>query len=274
MSPVLRKRLTAAGLVAVPCAAESLHQAAHSEPEGVYTVSNTQQGHRVMLLDAHLDRLQESAAREGFALQLPRARLRQALRSMVDEAGFGEVRFRLSAPRATPQELLITLEPWQPPPERLRREGVCCVIVQELKRHNPAAKGSAWMHERHRFTLPGGCYEALLTGPDGTILEGFSSNFYAVHAGALRTAAAGVLAGIARSIVLQLVPDILPLQLTPVNINELPVLEEAFLTSSSRGLIPIVQIDEVVVGEGRPGPCTLAISQAFRRKVDQQLEEL
>lgn len=274
MSPVLRKRLTVAGLVAVPCNADSLHQAAPGEPDGVYTVSNTQQGHRVLLLDAHLDRMEESAAREGFALQLPRARLRQALRSMLDEAGFGEVRFRLSAPRATPQELLITLEPWQPPPERLRRKGVRCVIAQKLKRRNPAAKGSAWLHERQRFVLPDGCYEALLAGSDGEILEGLSSNFYAVHEGTLRTAASGVLAGISRSIVLQLAPDVLPLQLTPVSIDDLPALSEAFLTSSSRGLIPIVQIDDRVIGEGRPGSCTLAISQAYRRYVDAQLEEL
>ena len=274
MSPVLRKRLTRDALITLPCDADTLQQAAQSEPDGVYTVSNTQQGHRVLLLDAHLDRLEESAAREGFALQLPRARLRQALRSMIAEAGFGEVRFRLSVPRALPQELLITLEPWQPPPERLRRKGVRCVIAPELARHNPAAKGSAWLQQRRRFSLPPGCYEGLLTDPAGHILEGFSSNFYAVQEGELRTAAAGVLAGITRSIVLQLAPDILPLRLSPIQLDDLPQLEEAFLSSSSRGLLPIVQIDGQVIGDGRPGQFTRAISQAFQRYVDAQLQEL
>ena len=274
MSPVLRKRLTPDGLIALPCDADTLQQAAQSEPDGVYTVSNTQQGHRVLLLDAHLDRLEESAAREGFALQLPRAHLRQALRSMIAEAGFGEVRFRLSVPRATPQELIITLEPWPPPPERLRRKGVRCVIAPELARHNPAAKGSAWLQQRRRFSLPPGCYEGLLTDPAGHILEGFSSNFYAVQEGELRTAAAGVLAGITRSIVLQLAPDILPLRLSPIQLDDLPQFEEAFLSSSSRGLLPIVQIDGQIIGDGQPGHFTQAISQAFQRYVDAQLQEL
>ncbi len=274
MSPVLRKRLTPDGLVALPCDADTLQQAAQSEPDGVYTVSNTQQGQRVLLLDAHLDRLAESAAREGFALQLPRARLRQALRNMINEAGFGEVRFRLSAPRATPQELLITLEPWQPPSEGLRREGVRCVVAPELSRNNPAAKGSAWLQQRRRFSLPPGSYEGLLTDPAGHILEGFSSNFYAVQEGELRTAAAGVLAGITRSIVLRLAPDILPLRLSPVHLDDLPQLEEAFLSSSSRGLLPIVQIDEQTIGEGRPGHYTQVISRAYQRYVDAQLQEL
>ena len=274
MSPVLRKRLTPDGLVALPCDADTLQQAAQSEPDGVYTVSNTQQGQRVLLLDAHLDRLEESAAREGFALQLPRARLRQALRNMINEAGFGEVRFRLSVPRALPQELLITLEPWQPPPEGLRRAGVRCVVAPELSRNNPAAKGSAWLQQRRRFLLPPGCYEGLLTDPAGQILEGFSSNFYAVQAGELRTAAAGVLAGITRSIVLQLAPDILPLRLSPIHLDDLPQLEEAFLSSSSRGLLPIVQIDGQTIGEGRPGHYTQVISRACQRYVDAQLQEL
>ena len=274
MSPVLRKRLTPDGLVALPGDADTLQQAAQDEPDGVYTVSNTQQGQRVLLLDAHLDRLEESAAREGFALQLPRARLRQALRSMIAEAGFGEVRFRLSVPRAAPQELLITLEPWQPPQEGLRRVGVRCVVAPELTRHNPAAKGSAWLQQRRRFSLPPGCYEGLLTDPAGHILEGFSSNFYAVLAGELRMAAAGVLAGITRGIVLQLAPNILPVNLMPVHVDDLPELEEAFISSSSRGLIPVVQIDDVVIAGGRPGQRTRAISRSFQRHVALELETL
>ena len=274
MSPVLRKRLTPAGLVTVACNAESLQQAADSEPEGVYTVSNTQQGHRVLFLDAHLDRLEESAAREGFPLYLPRARLRHALRNMIDEAGFGEMRFRLCVPRAAPQELLITLEPWQPPPERLQREGLRCVVAPGLKRDNPAAKRSSWLQERQRFSLPAGCQEALLRDAEGQILEGLSSSFFAVLAGELRTAGAGVLAGITRGIVLQLAPDILPLRLTPVRLDELPQLGEAFLSSSSRGLLPIVQIDGQVIGDGRPGRYTCAISQAFQRYVKAHLQEL
>ncbi len=274
MSPVLRKRLTATGPVAEPCTAESLQQTAPNEPEGVYTVCNTQRGGRVLHLDAHLDRLEESAARQGFALRVPRARLRQALRSMVGEAGFDDVRFRISAPRAAPDELLITLEPWQAPPEVLRRDGVRCVTAPGLARHDPAAKDSAWLQQRHDVVLPSSAYEALLVNPAGAILEGFSSNFHAIVAGELRTAGSGVLAGITRGIILQLVPDILPLRLSPVNVNDLPELDEAFISSSSRGLIPVVQIDGQIISDGRPGPYTLAIARSFQQYVDRNLEEL
>ncbi|MCY4525396.1 MAG: aminotransferase class IV, partial [Anaerolineaceae bacterium] len=163
----MRKRLTPGGLQDVACAADSLQGAARSEPDGVYTVSNTQRGQRVLHLDAHLDRLEDSARREGFPLKLERQRLRRTLRHMLDEAGFQEMRFRLSVPRLTPDQILITIEAWRPLPQSLYREGVRCVTVDGLTRHNPAAKGSAWLQQRGRFTIPAGCFEALLLAADG-----------------------------------------------------------------------------------------------------------
>ena len=274
MSFVLRKRLTQGGLQDVACKAKSLQQAADSEPGGVYTVSNTQRGQRVLHLDAHLDRLEDSARREGFTLKLKRGRLRLALRSMLEEAGYQEMRFRLNVPRLAPQEMLITIEPWSALPSSLYRDGVRCVSVAGLTRHNPRAKGSAWLQQRGHFKLPPDCYEALMLAADGTLLEGLSSNFHAVLAGELRTAGWGVLAGITRGIVLQLAPQVLPVRLSGANLDALPLLEEAFLSSSSRGLLPVVNIDGQVIGSGTPGPFTHALSEAFERYVERHLESL
>ena len=274
MSPVLRKRLTPGGLQNVACEAESLQQAADGEPEGVYTVSNTQRGRRVLHLDAHLDRLEDSARREGFPLKLERGRLRLALRSMLAEAGYREMRFRLNAPRVSPDEMLITIEAWQAPAPSLSRAGVRCVTVEGLSRHNPLAKDSDWLRQRDRIGIPPDCHEALLLAADGTLLEGLSSNFHALLDGELRTAGAGVLAGITRGIVLQLAPDILPVRLSGAKLEELPALEEAFLSSSSRGLLPVVRIDGQVIGNGSPGPFTRALGEAFERYVERHLEAL
>lgn len=274
MSPVIRRRLTRAALLDEPGEFDSLQQATRDETEGVYTVCNTQGGGRVFRLDAHLDRLEESAARQGLAVHLPRRRVRLALRSMLDESGYDEMRLRLSVPRQAPYELLIAIEPWRPPPDHLRREGVRCVIARGLARRDPAAKDSAWLQQRSRFTMPPGCHEALLIGVEGSILEGLSSNFYAVADGELRTAADGALAGITRGIVLQLAPAILPVNLSAPRLEETGLFDEAFISSSSRGLLPVVQIDDQVIGDGRPGPFTLALGQAFDACVQRQLEAL
>ena len=120
--PAIIKRLTATGLADVDYRATSLDAAAEFEPRfGVYTVSNTRNRTQTLLLDAHLDRLEDSARREGFAFRCDRARLRQALRRMIEESGYGDARFRISVPGHRPSETLLSIEPYQPPPPPSRR---------------------------------------------------------------------------------------------------------------------------------------------------------
>jgi branched-subunit amino acid aminotransferase/4-amino-4-deoxychorismate lyase len=45
--------------------------------------------------------------------------------------------------------------------------------------------------------------------------------------------------------------------------EQVPALDEAFITSSSRGIVPVVQIDDVTVGEGRPGSVTKQLSDLY-----------
>ena len=97
--PCLIRRLTASGLQTVDYSAESLADAAEFESrDGVYTVANTFHQTQTLKLDAHLDRLEDSARRVGIALDLDRARLRSSLREMILDSGYGDVRFRITVP--------------------------------------------------------------------------------------------------------------------------------------------------------------------------------
>ena len=70
MSPCTIKLLSADGIQAAAYRAESLAEAAQYEPEdGVYTVSRTYNTLQVLMLDAHLDRLEDSARQQGLALK-------------------------------------------------------------------------------------------------------------------------------------------------------------------------------------------------------------
>ncbi len=89
--PCLIKRLTPDGLQAVDYHADSLADAARYEPhDGVYTITNTYHTFQVLKLDAHLDRLEDSARLAGIPLALHRSALRAALRQMIAEAGYGK----------------------------------------------------------------------------------------------------------------------------------------------------------------------------------------
>lgn len=275
MSPALIRRLTPDGLQAVDYSAGSLAEAAQYEPhDGVYTITNTYQNFKVLKFDAHLDRLEDSARREDIPLQLDRPRLRAALRQMIAEANYGDVRFRITVPRDKPNQFILTIEPFHKPSAEVYANGVRCITLPHSARQNPAAKTTGWMHNREAFTLPAGIYTGLLLDDDGHILEGTSSNFYAVLDGELRTAGEGALPGIAQQVVFSVAQRIITINRKAVHTSDIPHLSEAFITSSSRGIVPVVEIDSIRIGMGQPSAKTRALQQAYNAWVESHLEEL
>ena len=102
----------------------------------------------------------------------------------------------------------------------------------------------------------------------------FSSNFYGIKDNELRTAGEDVLPGIAQLIVFTVAPQLIVLRRDALHQSELSSLSEAFITSSSRGIIPVIEIDGEAVGDGAPGPRTMAIRRAYNHWVEAHLEEL
>jgi branched-chain amino acid aminotransferase len=276
MSPCLIKTLTPAGLENVSYTADSLAEAAAFEPrDGVYTVTNTYNTFQVLKFDAHLDRLEDSARRENIPLVLNRSILRDALRQMITQANFGDVRFRITVPRDKPDHLILSVEPFKPQPPEVYEKGVRCItLLPNIARHNPAAKTTGWMHDREQHTLPDGIYTGLLLDANGDILEGTTSNFYAAFNGELRTAGQGVLPGITQQIISAIAPEVLPLRKEAVQKMDIPHLAEAFITSSSRGIVPVVEIDGIQIGVGKPGTLTLKLRELYLAWVSVHLEDL
>ncbi len=275
--PAIIRRLTTSGLDSVDYSAGSLREAAKYEAgQGVYTVSNTYNSTQTLLLNAHLDRLEDSAFRQGIALRYDRGRLRNALRKMIVDSGFGNVRYRISVPADAPDELILSIELFVPPAPEIVCSGVRCVTTGAAARSNPLAKSSEWIHQREALlaAMPSGIYETFLTDKRGGILEGMSSNFYAIKGGELQTAGAGVLAGISRKIVLEICSGIIKLRAQSPQLSDIHQFSEAFLTSSSRGIIPVIEIDGCDIGGGAVGAKTRALREAYDRWVMSHLEEL
>ena len=113
-----------------------------------------------------------------------------------------------------------------------------------------------------------------MVAEDRTILEGLSSNFFAVRKGILHTEDERVLPGITRELVLELGRGLLPRATGSVRLDQVAELSEAFLTSVSRGVLPVVRIDETTIGDGRPGPVTQELARRFGALVAREAEPL
>lgn len=239
-----------------------LRAASATLPHGAYTTLRTYGGDRVLRLDRHVARLSESAellgARES---ELPEARVRRAVRLALRATGHAESRLRLTW---APPRLFLSVEPFAPPPTSLYEDGVWCITVA-MRREQPLAKDTRFLaavaagYDR----LPRGAHEGLLVAEDGSLLEGFSSNFFAVRGGTLYTEQARVLHGVTRGLVLEIAGELLPVATTAPRLDQLPSLDEAFITSVSRGIVPVVRIDEQTIGGGRPGALTRVLMRRF-----------
>ena len=110
--------------------------------------------------------------------------------------------------------------------------------------------------------------QVVLVGEGGALLEGLSSNFFVVQGGALRTAGEGVLLGSVRELVLRVARrEGVPVLLSPPLLGELDAWEGALISSTSRLLLPV---DEVEVAEA-----ALPRRRAFARGgLAARLEEL
>ena len=250
----------------------SLAAASQALPPGAYTTLRTYQGDRVVRLAQHVQRLIDSVRIQGHAASLAEADVRRLIaaalagmqhpQSRVPSDSRRRADFRLRLTFAPPS-LFVSVEPLEPPPESLYRNGVWCVTLP-LRRVHPAAKDTNFIATASAAyqALPPGAHEGLMVTDDGSILEGLSSNFFAVMDGVLHTEEQRALHGITRSIVLEVAQGLVPMSLTPVRASDLPRVAECFLTSVSRAILPVTRIDEVAVGRA-PGPVTGTLMRRF-----------
>jgi branched-chain amino acid aminotransferase len=171
---------------------------------------------------------------------------------------------------ATSPLRVILVEPFRPLPAAIHRDGVAAITVRTERAADaaPTAKVTNYLAgmlaiERARAA---GAHEALLLDAAGHVLEGATSNFFLVVSGALLTAPeTAILAGITRARVLALAPALgLPARLGAIGREHLASAAEAFLTSTLREVVPVVRVDDQVIGDGAPGPVTRRIHAAFR----------
>ncbi len=222
-------------------------------PQGFYTTFRTfAGGKRVLGLRAHLKRLYGPAKEQGIEPSVPVGALRQRVAEIL--RGYsGEARVRLIL-TGRGQEY-VAIELLKPLPPEIYARGVE-VVTTDVERQNPRLKSTSFISDSQdaRAKLAESqVFEALLVR-NGVILEGMTSNFFYIKEGKLGTARKDILLGVTRQNVLRVARGSgLDIVYKPLKREQVPVLSEAFLTSSSRGIVPIVQIDDLTVGEGSSG---------------------
>ena len=91
----------------------------------------------------------------------------------------------------------------------------------------------------------------------------------------LRTAQKEILLGVTRTMVIRVARSAgLEVRYRALELRQIPAVKEAFITSSSRGIVPVIQIDQVQVGQGSVGPVTRELMQAYEEYVLKKAEKI
>jgi branched-chain amino acid aminotransferase len=243
-------------------------------PNGAYTTLRTYDTDRIIGLSAHLQRLIESSALLQRPYPIDPAAIRSALRDVIAREKQPALRVRVTVPLDV-ADIFISVEPFEVYPAVFYQQGVRCATTC-LSRHTPLAKSTDFIapSRESKAALDPDIHELLIVNRAGEILEGISSNFYAVIDAVLRTAGQDVLEGVTRRIVLQEAASVIPIEYRPVKVSELDRAAEAFITSSSREVMPVVQIDDQVIRNGQPGSITQTLLEKYRAELARNAETI
>lgn len=252
--------------------------------EGVFETFRAYGPHVFRLL-AHLRRAASGAAFLGFPVDV--GRLAEAVTGTavanLDEHDGADSVVRLTATpgRLDPRSpfpgrpvggptVVVTSHPLDLP-EGLYRDGVSATAVP-WARELPEVKAVSYLAAtvaRQRARREG-ADEALLTDHAGRVLEGSSSNVFAVVDGTLVTppVSAGLLAGVTREVVLTVAAsEGIPVAERQLTVAELAAADEALLTATTREVVPLVRFAGRPISDGRPGPVTRRLHAAYRDEV-------
>jgi branched-chain amino acid aminotransferase len=261
--------------------------------EGVYETLRTFNG-RPFLFDRHMQRLRNSSRMLMLAVPISDDDLMRRCRETMDAAGLGHgpaneayLRILLTRgvgelsydPGACPTpSIIVIVKPQVDPPADVYERGMKLVLVDVVRNHpgsvNPLIKSNNLLNNALAMQQAArrGAFEGVMRNFRGELAECTTSNLFVVKDGAALTPPleSGLLPGITRAFLFEIGAEAgIPVREAVLRDNDLLNADEAFITSTTRGVVPATKIDDRVIGSGMPGPVTRALGGAYNRKAQE-----
>lgn len=233
-------------------------------------------------LDDHLDRFERSVAGLRMTLPYSRAEIVDITMECVRRSGLRDSLLYLIASRGIPadarrdlrtctNQFIVLAYPflWLVTPERLK-SGINVVISSTIR--IPPESIDPTIKNFNRLDFSRALFEAydrgseyaLLLDFEGNVTEARGFNVFALFGGKLVSPKSGVFDGMTRRTVMELCAATnVKAMLGAVKADDLRNADEAFLTSTAGGIIPITKVDDQLIGNGSPGPLTLRLKDLY-----------
>lgn len=249
--------------------------------DGVYEVAAAVNG-KLLDADLHLARLERSLAAVGIDGAMRAAEWMEVMSALLERNALDEGFVYLEVTRGVADRDFPFPSNTRPTqfsyarPKNLRNDpnaaGISLRSVEDIRWVRRDIKSVALLAQvlAKQEARAAGAYEALMH-ERGLVTEGGSSNVWIVQDGALRTRPLShkILAGITRGVTMELAGEIgLPVDERAFTIDDALGAAECFITSATSFVLPVTSIDGHAIGAGAPGPCTLAVRNAYLARAE------
>lgn len=242
---------------------------------GIFDFFKTING-RPIFLEDHLDRFYNSAAALRLEPGKTREELKTVLNKLIGKNDIPDSGIRLTLTggyspdsyTVAPPNLIITQIPLKINKE-LAATGIK-IITHEHQRQMPHAKTidylmAIWLQplidERQA--------QDVLYHKNRIVSECPRSNFFIITKDEkIMTAASNILKGVIRKNILLLNKNF-DISEGDISIEDVYNAKEAFVTSSTKNILPVIQVDDKVIGDGRPGVVSAALSKALEKVINE-----
>jgi branched-chain amino acid aminotransferase len=239
-------------------------------PAGVYSTLRTVDKNKIFQFNYHLQRLRDSFKLSNLHFQYTIDEIREPLYNIIQKYPWDEVRIRIYIPFNSPNNCYLILEELSIPDSSAYEKGVM-VNTNRLSRENPKAKLTSFIQKSEqikRLCKNNNLEESIILNQQNELLEGLSSNFFAVVSGCVYTAENEVLSGATREIILDEIQKLgTQIIYKAIRYEQISIIEEAFISSTSRGVLPIIKINDQNIGNGKPGVFTKLIQEKLLERM-------
>lgn len=245
--------------------------------DGVYDTTRTYKG-RPWMLKEHLERLRASAEEMYLKYSWSDRQIMRWTKMLLGKNAFDESRIRVMVTRGVNHfrfssskkpTCIILAEKLVLQPVKVYTQGVE-VISFPFERLLPNVKSMSLLPmilarlEAERYKV----FETLLVSRDGYVTEGAMTNVFMIKNGILSTPEHHLLPGLTREVILKLAPGLCErVELEAILLEELYEADECFITSSVKEIVPVVKVDDVVIGMGEVGDITKRFIEEYRKYI-------
>lgn len=228
---------------------------------GIFETIRTYENKKLFAIERHLKRLFDSAKKIGLKIKYNKRQMLAMIKSVIKKSPHRIQRIKIMC---ISEAVVIISMPFKP--NSRDYNGVSVKSIQQV-RSMPEIKSISYMPSflSHEQATKQGFSEAILIDKTGEVYEGAYSNIFWFEKNTLCTRKEDILPGITREVILEISP--FKIKFKKIKIHDLVKKSEIFLTSSLRGIVPIIRIDKTLIGKGKSGTNTQKLMKIFNESV-------